>query len=180
MTLGSGISNRLLTDEGGTNRRLRVEEGRHSFFAGTEFRTFKEFATPTTETYVIKAVVPVNIILMELGITIDAGEVRIETLVGGSEGGTFSETLPIFPGNTMSERPAPFYVQQTILTAGGTHTGGTVLDVLRVKAADVSNFGGSVGASFGSERGVGAATYYFRLTLAAAVGVWKARWEERP
>lgn len=171
----------LLTDGGnGPNARLRVDVAQTGFFAGREFRTFKEWATPTTATYVIKAVVPINIILFELGVNIEAGTIRIETLVGGVEGGTFAEVLPLFPSNTMSEKPQPPYVGQVALTAGGTHTGGLVLDVLRAKTSGNSNFSQSVGSGAGSERGVAAGTYYFRVGLADVVGTFKARYEERP
>jgi hypothetical protein len=161
-------------------RRLRVDIAQTSFFEGREFRTFKEWTAATTATYVIKAVVPLDIILFSLTSAVEAGTIRVETVVGGTEGGTFSETLPILPANTMSTRPSPFYTNQTVLTAGGTLTGGTVIDVLRIKAADNSNFAGSVGVAATDERGVGAATYYFRITLTGVIGTFKARWEERP
>lgn len=166
----------LLTDKGsGPNRRLRVDVGQTGFFAGREFRTFFEFSADQ----VIKAVVPVDIILFGLEVILTAGLLRIETVVGGTEGGSFSNTLPIFPRNTMSERPQPFYTPQVVLTSGGTHTGGTVIDVLLNKTADVTNFSSSVGAENSDERGIGAGTYYLRLTGTAAIGIIKARWEER-
>lgn len=168
----------LLT--GTTKPRLRVDVAQTGFFEGRDFRVFKEWQVATTATYVIKAVSPINVILFGLGITLDEGYARIETVVGGTEGGTFNETLTVFPRNTMSERPTPIYTPQVVLTAGGTHTGGTILDVLHVKAAGNSNFATSVGGSDGDERGIGAGTYYFRITLTAAIGVLKARWEERP
>ena len=165
---------------GTTNPRLRVDVAQTGFFEGREFRTFKEWGAATTATYVIKAVVPVNIILFELGIELEAGTARIETLVGGTEGGVFAEVLPILPTNTMSEKPQPAYVNQVTLTAGGTLAGGTLLDPLRAKTSDNSTFSASVGASAGAERGVGANTYYFRATLTAVIGIFKARWEGRP
>lgn len=171
----------LLTDGGdGPNRRIRVDVAQTGFFAGREFRTFKEWTAATTETYVIKAVVPINVILFEFGIELEAGTVRVETVFGGTEGGSFSEALPIFSTNNMSEKPQPPYAASVTLTGGGTLTGGLVLDVLRAKTSDNSNFAGSVGASAGAERGIAIGTYYFRITLTAAIGVLKARWEERP
>jgi len=160
--------------------RIRVDVGQTGFFEGREFRTFKEWVAPTTATEVIKVVVPINVILFELSVELDAGTVRVETVIGGTEGVAFSTALPIFPTNTMTEKPQPPYVNQVLLTTGGTLTGGTLLDPLRGKTSDNSNFSSSVGASSGAERGVGPATYYFRITLTAATGVFKARWEERP
>lgn len=171
---------RLITDPNGPNSRLRVDVGQTGFFAGREFRTFREFPTATTATFVIRAVVPINIILFGLLFDIDEGNVRIETVVGGTPGGTFSEALPIFSTNTTSDKPQPPYVAASVLTAGGTHTGGTVLDVLRVKTDMNTNRASTVGTSTSDERGIGAGTYYFRLTLTGAIGVLRARWEERP
>ncbi len=170
----------LITGTGADPKpRLRVDVGQTSFFEGREFRSFKEWAAATTATYVIRATVPVNTILFELGIEIEEGAARIETVVGGTPGGSFSEVLPIFGANNMSDRPTPFYVAQNVIEAGGTHTGGTVLDVLRAKTSGNSNFAGSVGSSTGAERGVAIGTYYFRITLTGAIGILKMRWEER-
>lgn len=174
----------LLTDGGtGPNRRFRVDVGQTGFFAGREFRTFRRLNITAGAIVVIKAVVPINIILFGLEANIYQGLLDVETVVGGTEGGTFSEALPIFPRNTMSERPTPIYTPLVVLTAGGTHTGGTVLDPLVVKAADNSNFAASVGSQSSDERGVGAGTYYIRLTAVTGqgdvLGTFKARWEER-
>ena len=168
----------------GTSPRIRVDVGEPSFFDGRQFRTFKELNIAIGATYVVKAVIPsVNIILYGLETVIDAGQLRVTTLVGGTEGGTFSETLPIFNRNNMSERPTPLYTPTVVLTAGGTHTGGTALDVLRVKASNDTAKGVSVGAESGDESGVAAGTYYFRLQNLdlgnAVTGTFKARWEER-
>lgn len=175
---------KLLTDNGGQgpNSRLRVDVAQTGFFAGREFRTFKEFSAAETSTYVIKIVTPINVILFEFGLEIEAGTIRIETISGGApvEGGSFSENLPRIPTNTMTEKPQPPYATQIALTAGGTLTGGTVIDVLRAKAADNSNFAASVGAEAGAERGVAPATYYWRMTMTGFIGIIKARWEERP
>lgn len=179
----------LLTDHGtGPNRRLRVDVAQTGFFAGREFRTFKEFSAATTSTYVIKIVVPVNTILFEFQVQEEAGTARIETLIPGAgltEGGSFIETLPRLSTNNMSEKPQPPYVSQVTLTAGGTLTGAgtpgvTLLDVSRIKAASNSNFASTVGAEGGAERGVSPATFYWRFTFNDFIGVIKARWEERP
>lgn len=171
----------LLTDGGdGPNRRLRVDVAQTGFFAGREFRTWKELSLTLGQTYVVKAVVPKDIILFSNVLQLLTGEVKMYTSFGGTEGGSYSETLPILPRNTMSERPTPFYTPEVILTAGGTLTGETNIDLVWVKTADNSNFSGNVGGSLGEERGVAANTYHFKLTaIAAATGVWSAWWEER-
>lgn len=178
------------SDAGSGFERLRVDMAQTGFFEGREFRTFKEFNVLNGTTYVIKAVVPLNIVLFGLELTLDDGFVRLSTAVGGTEGGTFSETLPVFGANNMSAGPdhrkarnGSVYASQVTLTAGGTHTGGTELDVVRLKCAGATGQAASVGNMPDSERGVGANTYYFRLQnlgTSAALGTIKTRWEERP
>lgn len=179
------------TDKLSGFERLRVDNAQTSFFEGREFRTFKELNIAASTTYVIKAVVPINIILLSLQSTVDLGYLRIGTYVGGAEAGIFSETLPIFGANTMSggterrrSQSGTLYTQGVVLTAGGSHTGGTELDVIRVKTAGNSQQSSSVGISASDERGVVANTYYFRLLNLsgsdAVTGMFKARWEERP
>jgi len=174
----------LLTSDRRVYRRLRVDVAQTGFFEGREFRTFFEWGSETTGTYLIKAVVPINIILFSLGVNLEAGSVRIETLAGGTPSGeeTFPDTLPIFPTNTMLEKPQPAYSPQVVLTGGSsaTLTGGVLLDVLRAKTSNVSNFASSVGSQSSDERGVIAGTYHFQITLANATGIFRARWEERP
>lgn len=171
--------------------RLRVDPDQTSFWEGREFRTFKELNIAASTEYVIKAVVPINIILVNLEVSIEAGFIRVGTYVGGTPGGSFSETLPIFGANNMSAGndhrknfSGSTYTNQTILTAGGTHTGGTELDVIRIKTASVTVQAQTVGSSAFDQRGVAANTYYFRLlnlsSQDAITGTFRARYEERP
>lgn len=166
--------------------RLRMEIGQKAFFEGREFRTFRSLSipAPTNTVQVIKAVVPLDIILYGLELSIDNGFVQCETVVGGVEGGAFSESLTAFPANTMSDRSLPIYLPKVVLSAGGTLTGGTVLDVIRLKVENASGSAASVGNAPQNQRGVGSGTYYFRLTnlagAGATEGTFKARWEERP
>lgn len=174
----------------GVAPRIRTEPGEHSFFEKLQFRTFKEFdstagtAIAAGTTYVIKAIVPVDIILLGLDLTADNGQGKVETMVAGTAGGTFSETLPIFNQNNMAlEGPQPIPTPQVALTAGGTHTGGTRLDVFRIKVATASGQASSIDASQGTQRGVGPNTYHIRVVntgSGALEGVLHANWEERP
>lgn len=68
----------LLTSE--TNPRLRVDVGQTGFFEGREFRTFLEFSA----SQVIRVVVPINVILFNLSVSLTEGEVRVETVSGVS------------------------------------------------------------------------------------------------
>lgn len=172
----------LYTSDNERYRRLRVDFAQTGFFLGTEGRTFKELNISAGATYVIRAVLTKDIILHSLSVVIDAGSLRVTTLVGGTEGGTFSENLPIINKNNMSDRPTPLYTLTTSLTAGGTHTGGTTLDVLRVVAANATAQQTSVGSQMSSERGIAAGTYYFKLeniSSGSVTGVFSGWWEER-
>lgn len=178
-----GFPKRLFTDGNGDNARLRVDVAQTGFFAGREFRTFLRLSIAPTAAQVIKAVVPLNIILFELKVAIKAGDLDVSTRVGGSEGGSFSTALPIFRTNNMSSIPQPPYAGQVVVTTGGTHTGGTELSVLLLKANANTNQANTIGGE-SLERGIGAGTYYFdclNLSLTDTVeGLFEARWEERP
>lgn len=171
----------LMTDNNGPNARLRVDVAQTSFFTGKEFRTFRRLNIGAGGSLVIRAVVPVNTILAGLHLDLVDGWIDVETVVGGTPGGVFAETLPIFNRNNMAGTPV--YAAQNALTAGGTHTGGTVLDVLAARSAGATAQATSVGNSLSDERGIAPNTYYFRITnpgSGSAVGVFSARWEERP
>lgn len=178
-----GLPSKLMTDNNGVgpNSRLRVDIAQTGFFAGREFRTYLRLNLALSEVIAIKIVVPINVILFALDTVLTSGWIELETVVGGVEEGVFATPLPVIARNTMTEVPTPVYVPQVTLATGGTITGGTVLDILVNKTADVANFASSVGAGSEDERGVAANTYYFRITgVQASVGVLKARWEERP
>lgn len=187
----NGIPDKLISGGGinGIAPRIRVEPGEHSFFEKTQFRTFKEFdstaatAIAAGATYVIKAVVPIDIILLGLVLECDNGQGKVQTVAGGTPGGSFSETLPIFNQNNMAnEGPFPIPPSQVVLTAGGTHTGGVVLDVFRIKVATASGQASSIDSSQGTQRGVAPATYHIRVSNTGSgvlEGVLHANWEER-
>lgn len=165
--------------------RVKVDVAQTSFYEGREFRAYYELSEAVGSTLVIKAVVPIDIILTSLAINLDLGQVRLETVVGGTEGGSFASPVPKFGRNNMSVGPnrKEAYVSQVLLTYGGTHSGGTVIDVIRLKTAGNSAQAVSVGASASDERGVGANTYYFRLAVIGndiLHGTFKVSWEERP
>lgn len=165
--------------------RVKVDLAQTSFFEGREFRSFKELNIVGAATYVIRAVVPTNIILSQLQLDLDNGWVRCGTYVGGTPGGTFAETLPVLMRNNMSVGGDKRYnpTAGVVLTAGGTHTGGVELDVLRLKASTSNANVSSVGTGIGDERGIAANTYYFRLLnlgpTEVVTGTVHMVWEER-
>jgi hypothetical protein len=172
---------KLMTDSDGDYARLRVDVGQTGFFAGREARTFYEFSIANNSRQVIKVVAPSDTIVQQLSIDLYLSEIRLELVVGGTEGGTFATPLPIFKTNTMST--ASNYVPQVTMTRGGTHTGGTVVDLIQTLTDTNPKKATPAGASEDSPQGFAAGTFYIRLINtdgATATGIFRARWEERP
>jgi hypothetical protein len=172
---------KMLTDDNGEYSRLRVDVGQTGFFAGREARTFYQFSIASGATQVIKVVAPTNTIVQSFSVETFLAEIRAELVVGGTEGGTFTTALPIFKTNTMST--ASSYTPQVTMNRGGTHTGGTVVDLLISISGANANKAVSVGAAEEYPQGFAAGTFYIRLINtdgATASGVFRARWEERP
>jgi hypothetical protein len=172
---------KLLTDDDGDYARMRVDVGQTGFFVGKEARTFYEFSIASGATEVVKIVSPVDTILQTFGVELDLAELRVELVSGGTEGGTFGTALPIFQTNTMSTASA--YTPQITMNRGGTHTGGTVVDLLIAIAGEKTQKATSIQVSENLPLGFAAGTFYIRLINtdgATATGIFRARWEERP
>lgn len=168
---------------GTTKQRLRVDVGETGFFEGRQARTFREFSIATGTTLTLRFTVPINIILLVQGVELDDGSLRVTNWVGGTPGGTFAETLPVVPKNTMSERPLPLYTPQVAVAAGGTIAGATALDIHRIVATTATAQQSTVGNLVGDDRGIGANTYYVtyqNIGAGTATGTLFFVWEERP
>ena len=158
---------------------MRVEAGEKAWHDRQIFRTFHKFAIATGTSQVIRATVPGNIILRSVILNLVRTEILLETVVGGTPAGVFGTPLPTFNLNNTSGAVVP--ASTVTLDTGGTHTGGTTLDLLWGKSGTNAQFAVSVGAMENDRRGVGPGTYYFRLVNtdgAQADGVFKATWEE--
>ena len=172
---------KLMTDGDGDFARLRVDSGQTGFFAGREARTFYEFSIPNGQSQVIKVVSPSDTIVQTFSLELDLASLRLELVVGGTEGGTFNTPLPIFKTNTMTT--ASDYTPQVTMNRGGTHTGGTVVDLLTAISGANANKAVSQTATEALPQGFAAGTFYIRLINtdgAPATGIFRARWEERP
>lgn len=170
----------LVTDSGGLYQRLRVDVDQTSFFQGKQYRSFRELNLAAGATRIIKNVVAVNTVLYDLSLTLDSGSIRLSVVSGGTEGGSFSEVMPIIRKNTMTD--APNVPSQNVCTTGGTLTGGTVIDISRVVSPGATAQQISVGSKAFDQRGVMPGTYYWKLEnigTAAATGVISFFWEER-
>lgn len=166
---------KLLTDGDGEFARLRVDVGQTGFFAGHEYRTFQKLSIASGGTVAIRATVQVNIILFETSFYTEDSSIEIELRAGGTAAGPWT-SMPVLRKNTMTT--APVIANQVTLDYDGGHTGGILIDIVRVPA---NNKGSSVsGAS--SERGVGPGTYYYVVknvgNLTATV-IFNGYWEER-
>lgn len=170
----------LMTDGDGESARLRVDNGQTGFFAGREFRSFYEFSIPAGQSVVLKFSSPVDFVLFQQNITVDAGGVKYTAEISGTEGGTFTP-LPIIGKNRMVERPVPYYEPLVTIGQGGTFSGGTAVDVARVVTAGATAQQITVGMT-ADERGLPAGDYYIRLSAlgnGTATGVYSLFWEER-
>lgn len=152
-----------------------------SYKQGRAYRTFKELNIPASGTYVIKIVVPSSgATLRKLSTAVDQGYLKLETISGGTEGGSYSETLPRIRRNMLPR--SPVRLPLVTLTAGGTQTGGTVIDVVSIKSDTNTNRAVSVGSTDDDDRGVAPGTYYWKFTnlssADAIVGTFKAQWTE--
>lgn len=175
----------LLTWAAGPWARFRVDLAQTSFFTGRQFRIFKELSLTSGTPYVIRVARPTcNAVL--LGLTLDAynGQIRLEMVRGGTEGGTWEPVPEVFPVNEMTANTKPdVYNTQLVISSGGTHTGGTLWDFIELAAATNPQQGSTIGGAVPDERGVPMASVgYYRFTtnsVGTIRGKFALRWEDR-
>lgn len=177
----------LLTGTPGTaEQRIQVDEGQTGFFERRMFRAYSELNIPTAGPAVsFRFTSPINFILWEQSLNLDQGAARAEIFLAPTPAGVWTPISTIGQ-NRMTEFPA--YTSQVTIETGGSFTGGTAVDLLRVRTAAVNNQATNVGATTASERGLPAGTYYIRIgpltgglpVNDAAQGIYLLRWEERP
>ena len=158
-----------------------IEQGSAGFWDGKQFRAFLDFTLLNAQTAVIKFVSPIDFVIRTQGFFIVEGECLFEAVLGGVEGGSFSVDVPTFGKNRSSKRPIPNYERQITLKTGGTITGGSVSEVVRIKTSDNSHQAVTVGNENSNIRFLPAGTYYLRFTATGTVrGVYTLEWEEKP
>jgi hypothetical protein len=178
---------RILTDRGvGPNARLRVDPGQTGFFSGRMFRNYHEALIPVASpTVQFRFTSPIDFILWKQDLDLTQGALEMRVYTGATPSGTYVDKTPIGV-NRMAERPQPYYDAQCRIGFGGNFTGGTEVDLLKLRASAANNTANNVGGDF-SERGLPAGTYYGRFsTLAGGVTVndaaqmiYSLLWEER-
>lgn len=165
----------LMTDGDGEYARLRVDVGQTSFWSGKQFRTFQKLTISTGSSVTIRAIVSANIILYESAFHTEDSSLEVQLRVGGTSAGPWT-TIPVIRKSTMTITPS--LTSQVTMDYDGAHTGGTVIDLIRIVANNKQ-------ASFSdgaSERGVGPGTYYYVITNTGnqtATVVFSGWWEER-
>ena len=163
----------------GQHGRIFVDAGNFSPTDSQHYFMFHEYSVVASGTEVVKVVITGDTVMESFVIKVMAGTARVEIVSGGTEGGTFSQTVPVFPVNGMST--APVRASTTTVTSGGTLTGGTTLDLFLVNTGD--NVNQSTGVSVGENFQIGfpAGTYYIRVVNtdnSASYGLIKALWHE--
>lgn len=178
----------LLTDGGfGASRRLRVDNGQTGFFAGKFFRSFIEGLIPTAgPSFQFRFTSPIDFILWSQVLTLTQGALELRVYTGATGSGTWTP-VPVIGVNRMNARPQPYYSSQITVDTGGNFTGGTLVDVVKIRTS-AQNATASNIEEQASERGLPPGVYYGRLqTLTggvvvndAAQFIYALLWEERP
>lgn len=159
--------------------RLKVEDGNTALDLNRAFRAFQEFELVAGAELIIQIVSPINFDITGIVLSVDAGEVRYESISGATELTAFAPITTIFSKNTRSD--APIYTRVVTAGVGGIISGGLVLDVAKVKTGtNAQRF--SIVEQAQGHRHVGAGTYYVRLTNTSnsqdASGIFYAHWDE--
>lgn len=172
-------SDLMTTDKDGT-RRMKIETDSSAFYEGREFRAFKEFDIASGDSETIKVVSTVNTIVRSFGASLVLGSLRAELVIGGTEGDDFTGTLPVFAANTMTD--ALSYTSGVTFENSGTHTGGTIVDLILLFAGSPATQANEVTAIDNLPIGFAPGTFYIRFVSTGgsnAKGVFRTRWEER-
>lgn len=151
-----------------------------SFLEGRDFRAFKELGIANGESLVLEVIVPVDIYLNRIILDIDSGHARYSALAGGTGVGVPVVLPTIFPANQRSDvKP---YTRQVSVNIIDSVTGGTELDVARVKTG-TNNQAVSIIDSSQDKRGYPAGTYHLiieNIGTGSVEGVFYAQWAEWP
>ena len=89
--------------------------------------------------------------------------------------------MPVIAKNIMGVTPV--VAAKSIIETGGTVSGGTPVEIVRVVTSNSTAQAASVGQSTGDERGLAAGVYHIKLenlSNGAATGVYTLIFEERP
>lgn len=165
-------------------RRLQVDVGQTGFFAGREFRAFREL-TVTATPYIVRVIVPPQlkgIIIQDMNLSCYQGSIALRAWRLGTAGGSWA-SVPVWPNNAIPDTPG--YVGQVTIEDGGTLTSPTMQsDAVLAYANEVGKSSTTTQTVLPGERGLGPGTYYLQFsrmpgTTVDGLGVFSAVWEER-
>lgn len=165
----------LMTDAGGPNARIRVDNAQTGFFAGREFRVVRKITTPRTFRFTF----PVPVILFEQLLSVSVGDVELYAWAASNvtPSGVWT-TVPIFPKNGVN---LSYTGQATVDTGGEVAPTNAELyrDYARVATSGATGQRFTVGGPQNSERYLAAGVYYVQL-IGTGEAAYSAMWEERP
>lgn len=161
-------------------RRVRVDIGQTSFFQGKQFRSYYDFVLAAAEVRYFRFTSLTDFVLFDQTLTVSGGSVRLSVWTGATASGTWTN-LPVIGKNRMSSIPQPPYVSGVTYQTGGSFTGGTEVEVIRLVAATATAQQSTVGASAGDERGLPASSFYIKIeaTNSTPSVLYSLFWEER-
>ena len=118
--------------------------------------------------------------MFDQSLSISGGSVRLSVWTGATPVGVWT-SIPVIGKNRMTSIPQPPYVTNVTFETGGTFTGGTEVEAIRLVAATATAQQSTVGANAGDERGLPATTFYIRVeaTNSTPVVIYSLYWEER-
>jgi hypothetical protein len=179
-----GIPSDMLTSTQPEVRRLQVDVSQTGFWAGREFRAFKEFVIGATP-LIIRAVIPSSIkgiIVHSLTLSCYQGGVHLRSWRAGTVGGSWT---PITPRANNEIPDVAGYTSVVTLEEGGTLTNPSLQgDVVTAFANESGKSSTTTALGIAGERGLAPATIYLELARVAGVSVdslgdMKVLWEER-
>lgn len=166
------------------NNRVKVDNELGSFYAGTQFRTFKEITLASGATLNVKMTRPIDIIIRGFAMHVNLGEMRCEVYRGATIGGTWNGAMPIIGKCEFASNPPPIYKSQCTLSSGGTFTGGTLYDLMYVKTAGATGQALTVGDAIDDQLGIPAdSTGIYSFTNpgnSQGIALFTMWWEELP
>lgn len=176
------------SDRLGNFDRVKVDPGQTGFFEGREFLINHEFTVGVGASYVVKLVTLRDIIVESFTLSIDDGFLKFTRRTGGTEGGSFSTSIVPQAVNSMVNPlehrlydGVPF-ASNTVVTAGGTLTGGNIFDAIRLKTSGATAQAATIGQSNTDAIGVPPGTRYYvfeNLGNGSVTGIFRVKWEER-
>ena len=166
-------------------RRLQVDVGQTGFFAGREFRAFKEL-TITATPLIVRVTVPATldgIILQDMRMSCYQGSIAMRAYRMGTEGGSWTP-VAVWPNNAIPDVPG--YVGKVTIDEGGTLTSPTMQSDAVVAFANETGKSSTTSlVALPAERGLPPSVFYLQFsrlpgTTVDGLGVFSAVWEERP